>query len=145
NNGSSGDDPSTGTTDEALVADDSEGADMDDDAESGMDEPLSGAPTTDPGSPAQGASDDELLEKVRTNAGLFFKPAGCLQSTRSGNKITHVFGDCSGPDGLVHFKGTVTSTYVRGDHSLTITHDASGFGLNGAEITGQRVIEYTWG
>ena len=39
--------------------------------------------------------------------------------------------------------GTVTSTYVRGNGTLTITHEATGFKANGASISGKRVVVYT--
>ncbi len=132
-----------GTAESQLVEDDAEATDTDEDLESGVDEPLSGGTATDPGTPADGASDDEVLEKVRTNAGKFFQPAGCITSTRDGNKITHVFAGCKGPLGLRSFDGTIVSTYVRADGKLTITHEANGFKSNGATITGSRVIEYT--
>src|SRR5262245_12746565 len=78
-----------GSSESQLVEDDSEAADTDDDLEAGIDEPLSGATEAEPGTPADGASDDEVLEKVRVNAGRFFKPAGCVTSTRDGDTITH--------------------------------------------------------
>lgn len=126
-----------------LIAEDQEADGADEEVEVGLDEPLSGSTPTDPGNPADGASDDEVAEKLRTNPGLFFEPAGCLTSTRSGNTITHVFADCTGPYGLVHYNGTVTTTYAREPGKLTITNDASGFELNGATISGSRVVVYT--
>lgn len=132
-----------GTAESQLIEDETEARDTDDDLEAAVDEPLSGGTEADPGTPADGASDDEVLEKVRTNAGKFFKPAGCLVSTREGNKITHVFTGCSGPYGLANFNGTITSTYVRETGTLTITHEASGFSANGASISGTRMVVYT--
>jgi hypothetical protein len=131
-------------TDEALlVSDNSEAQDTDDTMESGVEEPLSGADPTDPGTPADGADDATLLAKIKTNPGKWFKPAGCITTTLAGNVATHVFNSCSGPYGLANFTGTVTSTYVRGNGTLTITHEASGFKANGAEISGKRVVVYT--
>lgn len=132
-----------GTSESQLVEDDTEASDTDADLEAGIDEPLSGGSETDPGDPADGASDDEVVEKVRKNAGVFFKPAGCLVSTRDGNKVAHVFTGCTGPQGLAKFEGTVTSTYVREAGKLTITHEATGFTANGATVSGKRIIEYT--
>jgi hypothetical protein len=133
---------SIATSEAQLLEDDSEATSVDDDLESSVDEPLSGGDVSDPGTPADGASDDELLEKVRTNAGKFFKPAGCLTSTRDGNKITHVFEGCTGPYGFRSFDGTVTATYAREPGKLTVTLDANGFKANGAQISGERVIVY---
>jgi hypothetical protein len=132
-----------GSSEAQLVEDDSEAAEMDDDLEAGIDEPLSGATEADPGNPADGASDDEVMEKVRTNPGLFFEPAGCIASTRDGNTVKHVFSNCHGPYGMAEFDGTITSTYVREPGKLTVTHRADGFTANGATITGTRVIVYT--
>lgn len=126
-----------------LLQDDTDSSSTDDDMESNVDEPLSGGAETDPGTPATGASDDEVLEKVRVNAGHFFKPAGCLTSTRSGNKIAHVFNDCSGPWGFKHFSGTINATYTREPGKLTVNLEFSGTKQNGADITGTRVIVYT--
>lgn len=137
------DEDNLGSAESELVEDDSEATDTDDDLEAGLDEPLSGANETDPGTPADGADDNEVLEKVRANAGRFFKPAGCIASTREGNKIKHVFSKCTGPWGLTEFNGTINSTYVREAGKLTVTHEADGFTANGAQISGSRVVVYT--
>jgi hypothetical protein len=139
----SNDTGSLGSNESQLVEDDAEASSTDDDVEAGLDQPLSGATTADPETPASGATDDELLEKARTNPGLFFQPAGCIVSTRAANVITHVFTNCTGPYGLVQFNGTVTSTYVREPNKLTITHVADGFKINGATISGSRTIVYS--
>lgn len=126
-----------------LVEDGTEASDLEDDLQAGVEDPLSGAAASDPGSPAEGATDAELMDKVRKNPGLFFKPAGCITTTVNGNVATHVFNDCTGPYGMVHFNGTVTSTYVREPGKLTITHEAKDFHLNGATVSGKRVVVYT--
>jgi len=136
-------DGTLGTDEAQLVADNSEAQDGDDTMESAVEEPLSGADPTDPGTPADGADDAELLGKIKTNPVKWFKPAGCITTTLAGNVATHVFDNCSGPYGLASFTGTVTSTYVRGNGSLTITHEATGFKANGAAVTGKRVVVYT--
>jgi hypothetical protein len=137
------DEDSLGSSEAQLVEDDSEATEADDDLEVGIDEPLSGADEADPGNPADGTNDDEVFEKVRANAGRFFKPAGCIASTREGNKIKHVFSKCTGPWGLARFDGTIISTYVREPGKLTITHEADGFTANGTSISGSRVVVYT--
>lgn len=129
------------TTSEAeLVDDDQEAADTDGDAEAGLDEPLSGAAPSDPGNPAP---ETDVLVKVKTNPGLFFRPAGCLTTTLNGNVATHVFNNCTGPYGMLTFNGTVTTTYDVEPGKLTITTSANGFTINGATITGTRVVVYT--
>lgn len=137
------DDGNLGTSEAQLVADDQEADDTDSNLESGVDEPLSGATIADPGTPADGATDTELLEKVKANAGKFFQPAGCITTTIDGNTATHVFEGCTGPYGLASFNGTVVSTYVREGGKLTVTHDARNFAINGATISGSRTVVYT--
>lgn len=132
-----------GTSESRLVEDDSEAADQDESMESGIEEPLSGAEPTDPGTPADGADDADVIGKVKTNAGKWFKPAGCITTTVAANVATHVFAGCTGPYGLVDFSGTVTSTYVRASGSLTVTHEATGFKANGATLNGKRVVVYS--
>jgi hypothetical protein len=136
-------DDALGTSEAQLVEDDAEAAEADDDLEGDLDEPLSGATEEDPGTPADGATDDEVMEKARTNPGRFFKPAGCIVSTRDGAKIKHVFSKCRGPFNQAEFNGTITSTYLRETGKLTVTHVADGFTANGAAITGTRVVVYT--
>lgn len=132
-----------GTNESLLVEDSSEADDADESMESGIEEPLSGADPTDPGTPADGADDAALIGKIKTNPGKWFQPAGCITTTVAGNVATHVFKDCTGPYGLVNFNGTVTSTYVRAGGTLTITHEANGFKANGAAIDGKRVVVYS--
>jgi hypothetical protein len=134
---------SLGSSADQLVSDNDEATEADSDLESGIDDPLSGSTPADPGTPADGATDADLMAKVKTNPGLFFRPAGCLTTTVSGNVATHVFNDCTGPYGLVHFNGTVVSTFVRGSGSLTITHEATDFHVNGATVSGTRVVVYS--
>jgi hypothetical protein len=139
---SDADEPETlGTSTDELMADNEEANDVEESVEGGIEESLSGATPTDPGSPADGATDADV--KVKTNPGLFFKPAGCITTTISGNVATHVFKGCTGPYGLVGFDGTVTSTYTKGAGSLTIKHEASGFKINNATISGSRTVVYT--
>lgn len=132
-----------GTDEAQLVDDEAEAQDEDDTMESGLEEPLSGADPSDPGTPADGADQAAVLEKVKTNPGKWFRPAGCITTTLAGNVATHVFKGCTGPYGLVNFNGTVTSTYERSGNTLTITHEASGFKANGASVSGKRVVVYT--
>lgn len=134
---------SLGTNESLLVADNEEAEQVEEDSEAGLDEPLSGAEQADPGSPADATDEAAFMEKVKTNPGRWFKPAGCITTTIAGNVATHVFKDCTGPYGLASFNGTVTSTYVRGSGSLTITHEASGFAINGATVSGKRVVVYS--
>lgn len=132
-----------GSSESLLVADDAEAAETDDDLELGLDEPLSGATPADPGTPADAEDDAGLMAKVKTNPGLFFQPAGCITTTIEGNVATHVFEGCTGPYGMAKLDGTVTSTYVREAGKLTVTHDSTDFSINGATVSGKRVVVYT--
>lgn len=131
------------TSEAQLVSDSEEASDTDDELESGLDEPLSGANDSDPGTPPDAADDADLMTKERTNPGSFFRPAGCLTTTVSGNTVTRVFDDCTGPYGFVHLTGTIVSTYTREAGKLTVTHDTTGFKINGATVTGTRTVVYT--
>ena len=131
------------TAEQQMVTDNDEAEAADEDVQAGVEDPLSGAEPTDPEGGMDPANDEELAAKVKTNPGKFFKPAGCITTSLVGNVATHVFKDCTGPYGLVKINGTVTTTYVREPGKLTITHEASGFGLNGATISGKRVVVYT--
>ncbi|MBS2015983.1 MAG: hypothetical protein JST00_24080 [Deltaproteobacteria bacterium] len=126
-----------------LVADNDDVEEQDEDMEAGLEEPLSGAATTDPGTPAEGASDADLMDKVRTNPGRWYQPAGCITTTVAGNVATHVFKDCTGPAGLRTFNGTVVSTWTRGGGAITVVHEANDFKINGATISGKRTVVYT--
>lgn len=140
---SESDSDNLGSSESLLVTDNLEIDDQDDALESSLEEPLSGAEPTDPGSPADGADQVAVLGKVKTNPGRWFQPAGCLTTTLAGNVATHVFNGCTGPYGQVSFNGTVTSTYTFASSTLTVRHEANGFKANGAEISGQRVVTYT--
>lgn len=139
----SDDGESLGTNESQLVEDGTEADDADESMESGIEEPLSGADPSDPGTPADGADDATLLGKIRTNPGKWFQPAGCITTTLAANVATHVFKDCTGPYGLVNFNGTVTSTYTRANGTLTVTHEANGMKANGAAISGKRTVVYS--
>lgn len=131
-----------GVADQLLVADDQEASDTDDDAESGIDESLSGADPLDPQTPAEG-SDAERLDKIRKNPGRFFQPAGCITTTIAGNVATHVFVNCTGPHGMKTFNGTVTSTWTFGAGTASVTHAATDFHINGNTISGSRIVSYS--
>jgi hypothetical protein len=132
-----------GETEAQVVLDDEEADGLDQDLEVGLDEPLSGAAPAEPAAPPDAATQEEVLERARTNPGLFFQPAGCIQTTVSGNVATHVFTGCTGPHGLASFNGTVTSTYVLEAGKLTITHEATDFSINQATVSGKRVVAYS--
>ncbi len=132
-----------GTSESLLVDDSTEADETDDTMESGVEEPLSGADPTDPGTPADGADLATLLGKIKTNAGKWFQPAGCVTTELTGNVAKHLFKGCKGPYGMVNFDGTITTTYTREGGTLTVTHEASGFKANGAQIEGKRVVVYT--
>lgn len=138
-----GDGATLGESEAQLIADGEEADDVEEATEVGVEEGLSGAPAADPGATPDPANEAELQQKVRTNPGLFFTPAGCITTTFAGNVATHVFTNCTGPYGMATFNGTVTSTYVAEAGKLTVTHEASGFTINGATVSGKRTVVYT--
>lgn len=125
----------------ALVDDNTEVDETEGDLEDGVEDPLSGAPLS--GEVDTTLDGDALAEKARTNPGLYFKPAGCIVSTRAGNVVTHVFTDCTGPHGLVSFNGTVTSTWTRITNGAQVVHASKGFRINGATVDHTVTIQYT--
>lgn len=138
-----GEDGVLGSNESLLVEDNEEASEAEESAEVGVEESLSGAAPEDPGTPAEGTDDAAIAGQAKTNAGKWFKPAGCITTTLAGNVATHVLKGCTGPYGLVDFDGTVTSTYVRAGGTLTITHEANGFKANGATLSGKRVVVYS--
>jgi len=126
----------------ALVDDSMEVDDTETTVESGMEESLSGAAS-------EGAQLDlsvdvsAAADAARTNPGIFFKPAGCIVSTRAANVITHVFTNCTGPNGWVGFNGTVTSTWTKIANGFEVVHSTTGFKINGATINHTVTIDYT--
>lgn len=126
----------------ALVDDNSETDDTEGDVEEGIEEPLSGA--TVGGEVELSAADAETVaEKARTNPGVWFKPAGCIVSTRAANVVTHVFTNCTGPWGLASFDGTVVSTWTKIDNGYQVVHATKGFRINGATVDHTVTIQYT--
>jgi hypothetical protein len=130
-----------GTSDQLLVADNQESNDTDDDLESGVDEPLSGAESAE-ASPAAPKDASEHMARVKSNPGRFFQPAGCITTSVVGNVATHVFNNCTGPKGLRTFNGTVVSTWTIADGKLTVSHQSQDFQINGATISGSRIVTY---
>ncbi len=129
----------------ALVSDNTDTDETEGDVEDGIEDPLSGAAPIGAGGGEVDLTPDEggLAEKARLNPGLFFKPAGCIVSARDANVVTHVFTDCTGPHGLVHFTGTVVSTWTRVANGAQVQHVAKAFQINGATVDHTVTIQYT--
>jgi len=125
----------------ALVEDNTEVDETEGDIEDGVEDPLSGAPLG--GEVVTTADPDGLAESARSNPGIFFKPAGCITSTRVANVVTHEFKDCTGPHGLVSFNGTVISTWTKITNGAQVVHAAKGFRINGATVDHTVTIQYT--
>lgn len=125
----------------ALVEDNTEVDETEGDLEDGVEDPLSGA--TLGGEVDSTLDADSLAERARQNPGVFFKPAGCITSTRAGNVVTHVFKDCTGPHGLVSFNGTVVSTWTKIANGAQVVHAADDFKINGATVDHSVTIQYT--
>jgi hypothetical protein len=134
---------SLGVEESALFDDESDAEELDSQIEAGIEEPLSGAEPADPGSAlTPDVPQATAMASLRTNPGKFFQPAGCIVTTVAGNVATHVFTSCTGPYGLTSFNGTVTSTWTFGA-GLSVKHEATGFKINGATITGSVTLSYT--
>ncbi len=128
----------------ALVSDNGELETTDESAEVGIEESLSGALPSDPAAPVDPSmTAEDAAEKSRLNAGLFFKPAGCIVSTRAANVVTHVFTNCTGPYGMRSFNGTVTSTWTKLATGPQVVHATKGFKIDGATIDHTVTIQYS--
>jgi len=141
-------DGSLGASEDALSADNDESQEAEDNAEDGIEDGLSGASETDPGTPADGADVDAIDAKIKTNPGLYFKPAGCIVSTRVSPGVwNHVFTNCTGPKGRVTYNGTVKSTWTVSASQLEVKHEATDFSAKGPRVTvtfsGSRDVTYT--
>ena len=135
------------TTENALSADNDSTQESEDGAEEAEDG-LSGASPTDPGTPAQGATVDDVDAQIKTNPGKFFQPAGCIVSTKVSPGVwNHVFTNCTGPAGKRTYNGTIQSTWTVGSGELQVVHAATNFVVKGpnvtATISGSRTVTYT--
>jgi hypothetical protein len=141
-------DGSLGTNEDALSADNNDSQDAEDSAEDGIENGLSGASASDPGTPADGTTADAIDAKIKTNPGLYFQPAGCIVSTREAPGVwTHVFTNCTGPKGRITYNGTVKSTWTVSANQLEVKHEATNFEAKGPRVTvtfsGSRDVTYT--
>ena len=134
-NGGNGATEDLGTEASALVEAAVEADDTDKDAEDGIETPLSGVTDTAAGDVSVDDDKEGASGKAEKNGRGFFRPAGCLKSTREGAVVTHVFDNCTGPRGLLSMTGTVVSTWSKGPGSLSVEHKTTGFKVNGATIT----------
>ena len=136
------DDGDLSSSESALLADDQESAEAEEDVDVGLDQPLSGA---DPTAPGETPNAPDFIVNVRKNPGRFFTPAGCLTSTldEANKTVTHVFDDCTGPHGLKTFNGTVVTTWRTENGSLIVRNSSEGFQINGKTISGYRELTFS--
>lgn len=144
--GQAGPDTTEGLDSEAsaLVSDNGELDMTEEGVELGIEEALSGGQSSEPAAPVDSAmTAEDFAEKARLNPGVFFKPAGCIVSTRAANVVTHVFTDCTGPYGLRSLNGTVTSTWTKLATGPQVVHATKGFKIDGATIDHTVTIQYS--
>ena len=78
-------------------------------------------------------TNDQLLS---VNPGKFYRPAGCITSTRTApGQWVHVLNNCSGPSGRFTFSGTVHSTWTFGNGVLNVEYEATNFAITGELAT----------
>jgi hypothetical protein len=129
---------------ESALVNDSEEIDGAEEAVvTGIEEPLSGSDASDPGALDPATSPTDHMERVRTNPGAWFKPAGCIVTTIDGTTATSVFTNCTGPLGRHTFNGTVISTWSFAPGMLTVTHQSTGFHIDRATVDHQATIVFT--
>lgn len=123
----------------ALIEDNADVEGTEEEVELGVEESLSGGEPTE----VAALEPADIAEKARLNPGIFFKPAGCIVSTREANVVTHVFTNCTGPHGMVSFNGTVKSTWTKLPNGAQVVHTSTGFKINGATVDHNATIQYT--
>jgi hypothetical protein len=149
-NNSPSEEGSLGTSEDALSSDNDKSEEAEDNTEDGVENGLGGAASQNDESPPD-ATDITALDakfKVVFGAGAYFKPAGCLVSTRVSPGVwTHVFTNCTGPLGRVTYNGTVTSTWTISNGTLEVKHAAQNLTVKGRNVTvtlsGSRDVTYT--
>ena len=133
------DDADTGTNAGALVSDNAEIATLEQELEGSLEDPLSEVGTG--AGEMEATTPDDAAETARANAGRWFRPAGCIQSVRDGNVVTHTFDDCIGPRER-SLSGVVTSTWTLAEGSVSVLHEATDFSIDGAHVDHTTNVEY---
>jgi len=130
---------STDTGAAALVSDNAEIASLEQELEGSLEEPLSDVSTS--AGEMDATTADDAAETARANAGHWFRPAGCIQSVRDGNVVTHTFDDCVGPR-QHSLSGVVTSTWTLADGVVSVLHEANDFSIDRAHVDHVTTVEY---
>ncbi len=103
-----------------------------------------GVGAADAGEVSPNADPAAQADRARANAGIYFKPAGCIQSTVSGNVVTHVFTNCTGPNGVREINGTVEATWTKIANGVQVVRATKGtFTVGGASITRTVTVQFT--
>ena len=131
--------PEDDTDASGLVSDNAEIATLEQELEGSLEEPLSDV-STGAGEMAATTQDD-AAEVAQENAGHWFRPAGCVQSVRDGNVVTHTFDDCIG-QGQRSLSGVVTSTWTLAEGVLSVLHEAENFSIDRARVDHVTNVEY---
>src|SRR5262249_59969193 len=78
--------------------------------------------STDPFDPiVASVTAEQAAAAVAAGAGNFFRPAGCVTASASGNVVTFTLNSCLGPLGIGSVSGTVTATYVAQTNGFQVT------------------------
>lgn len=132
-------DETTDTSVAAMVSDNAEIAALEQELEGSLEEPLSDVSTSEGDMAA--TTPDDAADMARENAGHWFRPAGCIQSVRDGNVVTHTFDDCIGPRQR-SLSGVVTSTWTLADGVVSVLHEARDFSIDRARVDHVTNVEY---
>src|SRR6187399_2988397 len=129
----------TDTGASAMVSDNAEIATLEQALEGSLEEPLSEVSSSSGEMAA--TTPDDAAETARENAGHWFRPAGCIQSVRDGNVVTHTFDDCIGPRQR-SLNGVVTSTWTLAHGVVSVIHEAQDFSIDRARVDHVTTVEY---
>lgn len=123
----------------ALLEDNAEIASLEQELEGSLEEPLADVGTS--AGEMDASTSDEAAERARENAGRWFRPAGCIQSVRDGNVVTHTFDECIGPwERLLN--GVVTSTWTLAEGVVSVRHETGDFSINRSRVDHVTNVEY---
>ncbi len=82
----------------------------------------------------QAVTGSTIAQAAAATAGTNFSPSGCATATASGNVVTYVLKDCTGPLGVVSATGTFTSTLTPTGQGLQIQLAGKNVKINNATI-----------
>lgn len=137
--------PQLDAGDEALLADSVKADDIDGAISKALVAGLAGAPVDSQGDLLSLYANDVIDTNdhlLLANPIKFFRPSGCITSTRTGRgQWVHVLNNCSGPSGRSTFSGTVHATWTFDNGVLNVEYEATNFAITGDLATARLLVD----